>query len=359
MKFILFILGPLGWLAACLVSSRPEWVERYYSEEFYRFIISPLSMTTAWASFSVGEIIVVLTVIFMIGMLIWIPLNIFRGKMKRAVLREGKFLALFLSVGYFLFVLCWGLNYYREPFDKIAGLEIKQGSEKELFELSTELIQEANYLRRDLPEDGQGVMSLGEERQAILESASEGFSKTAEQYKQLNGEYGPVKPVYFSKALSYMGITGIYFPFTGEANINTDIPDLMIPSTACHEMAHQRGFAKEDEANYISYLVCRANHDQRYKYSGIILALTYSMNALNEQNPDMAFQLRKLYSPGLYRDLTDITAYWQQYEGLIERWSTKLNDRYLKSNRQQQGVISYGKVVDLLLADRRMASTNL
>lgn len=357
MKFILFLLGPLGWLAAFSASSKSQWVEEYYSEGIYRFIISLLSIASAQAAFSIAEILVFIILIVVIGMFAYAVLNILRGK-TYLILREVKLLTLLFSVGYFLFVFLWGLNYYRQPFNEIAGLEIKQGSEEEVIALSKELIQEANFLRKDLSENENGIMSLGKEKLDILTEASEGFAGAAVKYKQLDGEYGQAKPVYFSKVLSYMGITGVYFPFTGEANINRDIPDSMIPSTACHEMAHQRGFAKEDEANYIAYLACMANQDQRYQYSGIILALSYSMNALNEQNPGMASQLRNQYCPGLNRDLTELTEYWQKHEGIMERWSTKMNDKYLKSNRQQEGVISYGKVVDLLLAERRIDKTN-
>ena len=54
--------------------------------------------------------------------------------------------------------------------------------------------------------------------------------------------------------LSYLGISGIFIPFTCEANVNATLPDWEIPFTACHELAHQRGFAREDEANYVGYL---------------------------------------------------------------------------------------------------------
>ncbi|ADY54657.1 hypothetical protein Sgly_0290 [Syntrophobotulus glycolicus DSM 8271] len=360
MKILLFLLGPLGWLAAFAASARPEWVEKYYSEGLYKLMMSPVSRISAGVPFSLGELIVVLAGLIFIYALAEILIDAVRFCLRRPksgfwIRRNGQCLLMVISLGYFFFIMMWGLNYYREPWDRLADLEIKQADSSEIAGLCTELIKKANDYRKEIPEDGKGVMTLGEDKVKIFLKASEGFRTAAEEYSQLGGNYGRAKPVFFSRALSFMGITGIYFPFTGEANVNIDIPDMMIPSTICHEMAHQRGFAREEEANYIAYLTCQDQQDQKFKYSGVLLALIYSMNALDEQNPEAASQLRETYSPGLNRDLTEITAYWQLHRGKIENWSTQFNDQYLKSNRQTQGVKSYNGMVDLLLAERRKA----
>ncbi|MPN42576.1 hypothetical protein SDC9_190133 [bioreactor metagenome] len=150
--------------------------------------------------------------------------------------------------------------------------------------------------------------------------------------------------------MSYAGIAGIFSPFTIEANVNGDLPEVMLPSTIAHEMAHQRGYAREDEANFISFLTCMASPDIEYKYSGTILALIHSINALHGVDKDKALELAEEYSPGLERDLADINAYWKKFEGPIERTSTRLNNTYLKANNQKDGVKSYGRMVDLLLS---------
>ncbi len=118
-------------------------------------------------------------------------------------------------------------------------------------------------------------------------------------------------------------------------------------------MAHQRGFAREDEANYIAYLTSTYHPHKDFQYSGTLLALIHSMNAMYRYDKEKHSKLKSEYGAGLTRDLINMNNYWKKFEGSIERASTKMNDMYLKSNMQQDGVHSYGRMVDLLLAEQR------
>ncbi len=172
-----------------------------------------------------------------------------------------------------------------------------------------------------------------------------------QEYLFLSGKYGPPKPVLLSRLMSHSNIIGIYSCLTGEANIDIDIPEIAIASTAMHEMAHQRGFAREDEANYIAYKTCMAHPDVDFKYSGSVMALQYSMNALYDDNPDRYFEIASNYSPGYLRDLEAQREYWKQFQGITKEVADKMNDTYLKLNGQEDGVKSYGRMIDLLLAE--------
>jgi hypothetical protein len=154
--------------------------------------------------------------------------------------------------------------------------------------------------------------------------------------------------------MSYTEITGIFIPFTMEANVNVDIPDYSIPATMLHELAHIRGFMREDEANYIAYLAGMESDNPDLKYSSTMLALVYSGNALYEQDTELYFKIREQYSEGVVKDIRANSAYWQQYEDtVISTISNKINDTYLKANAQLDGVKSYGRMLDLLLAKYR------
>jgi hypothetical protein len=142
-------------------------------------------------------------------------------------------------------------------------------------------------------------------------------------------------------------------PYTGEANVNTNITDFMLPATAAHEMAHQRGFAREDEANYIAYLTCTLNPDVDFQYSGTMLALIYSANALAGADASSYKELYKTYSEGIRRDLKYDYEFWQKYKGKTQEISNNINNTYLRTNGQKDGVQSYGRMVDLLLAEQR------
>jgi len=130
----------------------------------------------------------------------------------------------------------------------------------------------------------------------------------------------------------------------------------MLASTTTHEMAHQRGFAREDEANYIAYLTSTLHPDPDFQYSGVMLALTYTMNTLYRYNPETWIEVRNEYSEGVNRDIEDMKKYWTHYQGPIDQISTNINNTYLMANRQKDGVNSYGRMVDLMLAEFRGAS---
>ena len=153
--------------------------------------------------------------------------------------------------------------------------------------------------------------------------------------------------------MSYCQITGIFIPFTCEANVNVDIPYYNLPSTMCHELTHLRGYMREDEANFIAYLASLQSDSPDFQYSGVMLAYAYVENALYRADQQAWREASALLSDGVRRDLAANSAYWKQFEGPVAEISSQVNDSYLKANKQEDGVKSYGRMVDLLLADYR------
>lgn len=354
-KTIFILLLPLGMFLTSILSFYPEIVETFYSNGIYKLFSQFLSRLTGTFSFSMAEFIIVLLILY----LIWYFINIIRKIIMKSTKTKDILISfiiniiIFISMSYFIFIAIWGLNYHRVTFDKIANFDTNPYTTKELENVCVLLIQHANSLRDKVKENAQGVMIINDNLYETFEKAFLGYNIAASKYTELAGNYGRPKRVFFSKVMSYMGISGIYFPFTGEANINIDIPEPLLPATICHEMAHQRGFAREDEANYIGYLTCMLNPNVEFQYSGLLLALTNTMNELYNRNRYKFEQLTKRYSNGVKRDLSYIREYWQQYKGPIEKTHSKLNDAYLKSNRQRDGIQSYNKMVNLLIGEFR------
>lgn len=196
-------------------------------------------------------------------------------------------------------------------------------------------------------------MEFSYNKKCILKTAHLGYDKVSLQYTKLKGNYGIPKPLLLSNPISYTGITGFYFPYTNEANVNMSSPDSWLPFATTHEMAHQRGFAKEDEANYIAYISCINHPDINFKYSGTLAALSYSLTALQKHDSVKYKKLILLCSKGVMNDLYYNQEIWSGFSGPIEKLGTKINDTYLKSQNQQSGTKSYGAMVDLLLAEYR------
>lgn len=351
----LIILLPISLLLANISAFFPNMVERMYSNGLYPIIGRSLSIITGFLPFSVAEVIVILLFFLIILSIIRAIILLIRGKgtRKKTALRYFVNALALGSVIYFGFVITWGLNYNRQPFADIANFDVKPITVQELARVCEDLIDRTNALREMVLEDENGVMGVSGGKASVFSRAKVGYELVARQYPELGGRYCPPKGVFISKLMSYAGIGGVYFPFTGEANVNTLTPDSMLPSTATHEMAHQRGFAREDEANYIAYLTSTLHPDPDFQYSGTFLALRHTMNTLRRYDLDEYNRLRAKYNEGIERDLADITVFWEKYEGSFERLSTEINDLYLKSNRQEEGIYSYNRMVDLLVAEYR------
>lgn len=386
-KYFTILLVPITIVLNLVLKRYPQFVENYYSNTINKLTREALSLITGFFPFSVAELLVALLfiiLVYLILKLIGAVLKVYNLGNLRLRLRlfqdfekssscisKGNFrvrrnnkgivkclidIIVYLSALYVLFMLLWGFNYDRLSFDKIAGLNIEKSSKQELYNLCDNLINKANKLRINVKENSQGIMYIPSGYRDVLGRAGRGYEKASALYSVLGGNYGPPKPILLSKEMCYTGITGIYMPYTGEPNVNVNITDLMLPCTASHEMAHQRGFSREDEANYIAYVTCSMHPDADFQYSGTMLALIYSMDALANKDMDLYKELKNKYSDGVKRDLKYEHDFWIKYSGQVEKISNKVNNTYLKSNGQQDGVESYGRMVDLLLAEYRAAS---
>ena len=331
----------------------PHAVERVYSRGAYPIVSSALSCVSGVVPLSVAEVLL-LVVAFLLGRRL---LEMARqGRAMGWLPALGRCLAdLVLAAGglSLAFVLLWGLNYRRLPFAASAGLDASPSSAEELRDLATALAGRANEMRVGLAEDGQGVMMAKGGARSVLERTNAGFDQAAALYPTLGGSCGRPKALLVSEALSWLGLTGIYSPFTGEANVNVRAPDCELPFSASHETAHQRGFAREDEANFAGYLACRFHPDRDFNYAGALAASIHAANALFAADRAAGQAVGATRSPAVRRDLAALRAWAARHEGPAARTSERVNDAYLRVQGQAEGVRSYGRMVDLLLAERR------
>jgi len=259
----------------------------------------------------------------------------------------------FLSAFYFLFTLMWGLNYHRRPAQELFQLDQRAVSGPELEQLCRTLIRLTNQSRLQVTQNQTQPLTLALSHDQLISQAPQGFRLLAAAYPELRYTYPAVKQVYIPKLMSWFGIGGIYFPFTGEANVNMDPPNYLLPETICHEMAHQIGFASEDEANFIAYLVCRLHPEPAFQYSGNLMALRYAMNRLQYAWPAAFARLERAFSPGLKKDLEHNRLYWESFQNPLEIITDSIQDLFLKVNDQDEGLQSYSRVVELLMGEYR------
>lgn len=325
----------------------PTILERIYAVPANKIIMQFISRLTGQVSFSFAEIFVLFNGVALIVVCIVWSVKLIRGGAGKLFYR----VLVYICMLYVLFMAVWGLNYSRMPVSELLGYEIRLYRHEEIYQLAEALIVKANDERSKQVETPQGIMRIQSDVEDLFNRAQSGYDVLGKRYEIFRGNWGRPKPILLSEIMLYTGITGIFMPYTGEANVNVAIPDLLLPAVTMHEKAHQMGIAPEDEANFIAYLACVLHPDADYRYSGTVLALIYTLNAINEDSPEDLKSLRKLYSEALKNDLENYSAFWEPYKGKVNDTADKMNDTYLKSNHQKDGVKSYARMVDLLLAD--------
>ena len=355
-RFWLVALAPLAALLSAVCRQNPAFTEKVISRGVYPVLGQGISFLTGLLPFSLAEAFLALGVPLL---LLWLGRKIYlfcrvpqrRRGIAAALAADLCCIGGVLSLAY---VLLCGAQYSRLSFAEQAGLEVRPSTAGELGDLCEELVQSAALLREQVLEDGEGVARCTESSSySNARKTREAMDSLSQDYPVLKGHYSSPKPVFFSRVLSAFNLEGVFCPFTMEANVNRDSMDFSRASTMCHEQAHLRGFIREDEANYIAYLACMKSEDLSVRYSGAMLAVIYSMNQLYAVDGERFEEIYSRYSPGMLRDLAAHRDYWKQFEGPVSDFGSSVNDTYLKANRQQDGVQSYGRMVDLLLAQYR------
>ena len=381
---IFLILIPLGFLFNYLAKSNVQVAEKVFANGVYKWLSQGMSLLTGWIPFSLMELIIIVGPVILLVLIIRQIVRACRVKkpacamsqthrdiMEVQSIGEQRFLLLMtmlqnilclVAVIFFGYVLLCGINYHRYPVAYHLGLTVEDSTIEELEGLYAELAEQAVELRAQLSSvDENGVYVLPYSEKELGREAKKAYEAFAKEYPVFGGRYPVPKHVFFSRLMSWTEITGVFTPWTMEANVNIDISPYSIGSTMCHELAHLRGFMREDEANYISYRVCVASDSTDLQYSGTMHALIHVGNALYGQDAEKYFELYRAYmSPEVSLDLAANNEYWDQFEKPVVGETTvgeiadKVNDAYLKANDQTDGTKSYGRVVDLLLAEYKM-----
>lgn len=357
---ILISITVAVFILSLVMRKFPAAMEFVYSRYIYKFISQTISTIFGIFPISIGELLVYALVAFLIGFIIYSIIksfyNLYKKKKKpfMPLMNLLVFMVTSSMILYSLFYIMWGFNHSRKSFAEVVGWEVKESPVSELYDLTAELAQKCNSLRKSTNVDEKGVVALNGSVDDAFKRSRVGYDRLAFDYPLLDGTYSRPKPVLTSKLMSYAGITGIFLPYTYEANVNTMTPESSLPQTIMHEMAHQRGFAREDEANFIGYLACKYHPDIDFQYSGYYHALTYSLNELYRHDAEQGDKIMGMLSDDVVNDMRYEDKFWKQFESPIEDISTAINDTYLKANNQLDGVYSYGRVVDLLLAERRV-----
>ena len=357
--FPLTVLLTLVFLGAALLlqlaARKVPGFGQWYAVTIYPLITGSLGRFMGIFPFSVTELgLYLLIVLFVVSLV-------------RSWRRPLKILGRLLfgaSLLFFLFTVNCGINYYRQPFSSLSGLTIQPSSSQELYDLCSWLVEQIQDSVRQLEDQaseengfsGQTSREPLPSYGKLLEYGRQGqlaMRRLGEEFPVLAGFYPAPKPLLLSRILSVQQLCGVYSPFTVEANYNREMPLYNIPHTICHELSHLKGFMREDEANFIGYAACIHSENLYFRYSGYLMGWVYAGNALAQADPEGFAALRSALPQAALTDLSYNNAYWDAFQGKVAEVSTRVNDTYLKLQDQQDGIQSYGRVVDLMLAYHR------
>ena len=318
------------------------------SEKAVRPVHRFLSRVTAGVPFSVAEVLILSLGIFV---LLYIGISLIllfrRGEKGRRLYRILITLLMTVSCIYAGFCVLWGIYYYGEDFQTQSGLETREISTEELETVTVYFAALANSYADQVERDDRGVCVS--DRSRILEESPEVYAKAEEIFPSLSGDAIPAKRFFFSKLLSLTDFTGFFFPFTAEANVNTDSPQAFFAATVAHELAHQRGVAKEQEANFTAVFASLLYGDPDYCYSACLLAYTHLSNALYSADRDAWQHIYTGLDDRIKADYAEDRAYWQRFQTPAQTVSNAVYENFLYSYDQDLGLKSYGACVDLLV----------
>ena len=333
---LLFILSLLIYTIAVYSPPFADFINSTVSWFFRRI----LSFITDFLPFSLFELLII-AALPLAGVAVWFGI-------KRRGVAALRYAVALLSVPIFLFstyLITFGVAYRTSEISDNLGIssrdEISKQELRDTYVMIRDFVNlyaeelDTSTLPSDMP------YSLDELSRLI----SEAYSALASEHRDIPDYPSRVKPVLFSTVMSSMRITGIFSPFTAEANINTEYPDYSLPFTVAHEFAHQRGIARENEANFIAHLVCTYSSDPFIRYSGYLSIYEYLASALYSLDAELYRELSASLSERASVDILASRSVSAKYkDSALGKINEQLNDLYLKSNGTD-GVISYTYVV--------------
>jgi len=252
----------------------------------------------------------------------------------------------------FLFVFLYGVHHTAPPLASQMGLEVGKYSVEQLEAFVAVCAEKANELAVQVPRDDKGDCDFGSFR-AMAKQISDEYMHLANEYAVFDRvSAGRVKrSAVGGRIMSYVDLAGYYCPWVGESTVSSDVVDTHIPFDIAHEQAHSMGIGPEAECNFAAWLVCKDSEDVRFRYSGWLLAYIYSGNALFSADQAAWAQQYEILNEQVRHDLQVLNDSLARFEGTkANELGSKANDALIKATGQPEGIRSYGKVVDLMLA---------
>lgn len=367
---VICLLSILNLVFAWTIPGYSDW----YVDKIFPLFTESYGRLTGMLSFSIGEILLYGAVVYItMSPLMYILRLIFKMCQKKALKRftsiNTRVLCFLLTVIVLVQVNNCFVMYHTDRIFEDCALDAYEPTRDDLISLQRSLASMANGMYENFERDELGqIINAGDQQK----KATDAIKKVADISTQRVEEHGPneafyrrlerlkgyvstPKPLKTSKFFSQQGILGYYFPFSLEANYNQMMYIVNYPSTFCHELSHLKGFIREDEANFISYVVCMNSEDEFMRYSAILNLLSY-IYAEMDSDPGLKKEFGGVY-PRVAKDMAFLTEEaWEKIEEsaiisteTVNKASNQFLEANLTLNGVEEGLVSYNGVVELAL----------
>lgn len=330
-----------------IYSTDPTRVENHYSTGIYPPFARLLRYLLGWLPFSFGDVLYGLVILWIIWKLVKVIKALFKKQVTVKSFYAGFIKALnILLIVYIFFNVFWGINYNRKGIADQLHLQMDKYKPDDLKKINNLLLEKVNASKLLLFNSAVTYPSNSQ----LFSRINQAYAHAGVVYPFLKYQPVSLKPSLWSWLGNYMGFTGYYNPFTGEAQVNTLVPKFLQPFTTCHEVAHQLGYAKEMEANFVAYLAAAESKDTLLHYSVYLELFMYSNRNLFMNDSVAAKEIGKQLLPEVKADLKEWRAFNKKYRNPVEPVFRWIYGKYLERNQQPQGVLSYDEVTGFLIA---------
>lgn len=343
-SLILALVCLVVYILICISPVLADFFNKYVGGSF-RFIFAQITNVLPF-SLAEAALILIPILLFLIIRYVWI----YRCNTRRSTVVTLICIFSVASMFFSSFVLTFAAAYRGAELEDKLGIQREKIDKHDLYNSAEYLVEEINKLASEINYDSEGFSIMPYSFNEMNNKLIKAYDKFADEYRFINNFYSRLKPVLLSEAMSYAHITGIYTYFTGESNLNIGFPDYTIPYTAAHELAHQRGIAREDEANMMAFLVSLCSDDTYIRYCAYVNMYEYVASALYKADKDMFRTLDKKLDPNVINEQSAYSAFFKKYsQSITSQVSGTVNDIYLQA-QGTEGRKSYGMVVDLTVA---------
>ncbi len=326
----------------------PSWVETNYSRGIYPVIAKTQRFLFGWIPFSIGDLFYGFLILLILYKTFQFFRAVIRKKLNRTYFITGlqQFIFFFLFV-YVFFNLLWGLNYNRKGIAHQLGLEVKEYTLADLDTLTSVIQDRVNHFALTVTEAQRDTF---DNKYHLFTGATEAYREAEKYFPFLHYPSRSVKPSLFSYLGNYLGFQGYYNPFSGEAQVNTTVPRFLEPYVTTHEIAHQLGYGKESEANFVGFLACRSYTSNVFRYSVYYDMYNYALSEVYARDTTLAKTFQNKADPQVIKDQKEFRDFYRRYRNPIQNLVMWGYGQYLKANNQPGGKRSYNEVVAWLIA---------